>query len=51
MEIMSATLLGERQYRKLLDKSLPVVVRTKAEHHRLLATAGALVGKPDDEIS
>ena len=51
METMSATLLDERQYRKLLDKTLPVVIRTAAEHHRLLATAAALMEKPEDEIS
>ena len=51
METMSATLLDERQYRKLLDETLPVVIRTAAEYHRLLATAGALMEKPEDEIS
>ena len=48
---MSATLLDERQYRKLLDATLPVVIRTEAEHHRLLTTAGAIMEKPEDEIS
>ena len=48
---MSATLLDETQYRKLLDESLPVVIRTAAEYDRLLATAGALMEKPEDEIS
>ena len=48
---MSATLLDERQYQKLLDKTLPVVIRTEAEYHRLLATAGALMEKPEDKIS
>lgn len=51
METMSATLLDERQYRKLLDETLPVVIRTEAEYHRLLATAGALMEKSEDEIS
>lgn len=51
METMSATLLDERQYRKLLDETLPVVIRTAAEYHRLLAAAGALMEKPEDEIS
>jgi antitoxin component HigA of HigAB toxin-antitoxin module len=48
---MSATLLDERQYRKLLDETLPVVIRTAVEYGRLLATAGALMEKPEDEIS
>lgn len=48
---MSATLLDERQYRKLLDVTLPVVIRTEAEYHRLLGGAAALMEKPEDEIS
>jgi len=48
---MSATLLDKRQYRKLLDATLPVVIRTAAECDRLLSTAGALMEKPEDEIS
>ena len=51
METMSATLLDERQYRKLLDVALPIAIRTEEEHHRLLAAAAALMEKPDDEIS
>jgi len=51
METMSATLLDERQYRKLLDETLPVVIRTEAEYYRLLATTAALMEKPEDEIS
>jgi HTH-type transcriptional regulator/antitoxin HigA len=48
---MSATLLDERQYRKLLDETLPVAIRTEEEYHRLLTTAAALVEKPENEIS
>ncbi len=48
---MNATLLDDRQYRKLLDVALPVAIRTEEEHHRLLAAAAALMEKPDDEIS
>ena len=51
METMSATLLDERQYRKLLDETLPVAIRTEEEYHRLLTTAAALVEKPENEIS
>jgi HTH-type transcriptional regulator/antitoxin HigA len=51
METMSATLLDERQYRKLLDVTLPVVIRTQADYDRLLAAAAALMEKPDAEIS
>ena len=51
METMSATLLDECQYRKLLDLILPVAIRTEEEHHRLLAAAAAVLEKPDDEIS
>ena len=48
---MSATLLDENQYRKLLDETLPVVIRTDAEYHRLLATSRVLIEKPEDRIS
>jgi HTH-type transcriptional regulator / antitoxin HigA len=51
MEIMSTTLLDERRYRKLLDVTLPVAIRTEVEYHRLLGAAAALMEKPDDEIS
>ena len=51
MEAMNATLLDAAQYRELLDASLPVVIRTRAEHRRLLQTAAALMERPDDEIS
>jgi len=48
---MSATLLDEREYRKLLDEALPVAIRTEEEYRRLLESAAALVEKPEDEIS
>ncbi len=51
MEIMSATLLDERQYRKLLDVTLPVAIRTEVEYRRLLGAAAALMEKPEDQIS
>ena len=51
METMSATLLDERQYRKLLDVTLPVAIRTEAEYHRLLGAAAALMDKREDEMS
>jgi len=49
MESMSATLIDERHYRELLDVTLPVVIRTKEEHQRLLSAAAALMEKPEDE--
>ena len=39
---MSATLLDERQYRKLLDVTLPVAIRTEEEHQRLLEAAKSI---------
>lgn len=48
---MSATLLDERRYRKLLDVTLPVAIRTEQEHQRLLGAAAALMEKPDAELS
>jgi HTH-type transcriptional regulator/antitoxin HigA len=51
METMSATLLDERQYRKLLGEAVPVAIRTEEEYRRLLDTAAGLMEKPEDEIS
>src|ERR1700692_2000960 len=51
METMSAALLDVRQYRKLLDVTLPVAIRTEGEYHRLLGAAAALMDKPEDEMS
>jgi HTH-type transcriptional regulator/antitoxin HigA len=51
METMSAALLDEIEYRKLLDEALPVAIRTEEEYHRLLAAAAALMEKPENEIS
>jgi HTH-type transcriptional regulator/antitoxin HigA len=48
---MNATLLDERQYRKLLEGVLPVAIRTAEEYHRLLGAAADLMEKPEDEIS
>lgn len=45
---MSVTLLDERQYRKLLDGTLPVVIRTEEEYRRLLGAAAALMERPED---
>src|SRR5450432_1165412 len=51
METVSAALLNERQYRKLLDVALPVAIRTEEEYHRLLGAAAALMEKPEDKMS
>jgi len=48
---MSATLLDERQYRKLLEVTLPVAIRTEPEYRRLLHSAVALMDKPENEMS
>ena len=48
---MSATLLNERRYRKLLDVTLPVAIRTEEEYQRLLGAVANLMEKPDAEIS
>ena len=40
---MNATLLDERQYRKLLEGALPVAIRTEEEYHRLLGAAADLM--------
>src|SRR5580700_10469602 len=48
---MSATLLDKRRYEELLSETLPVVIRTKAEYHRLLGAAKRLMETPADAIS
>ena len=48
---MSATLLDEREYRKLLDEALPVAIRTEEEYQRQLGRTAALMEEPENEIS
>jgi HTH-type transcriptional regulator/antitoxin HigA len=48
---MNATLLDERQYRKLLDEALPVAIRAEEEYRRLLGVVAGLMEKPEEEIS
>jgi HTH-type transcriptional regulator/antitoxin HigA len=43
--------LNEQVYRKLLDKALPVVIRTEEEYRRLLAAAAELMEEPEEHIS
>jgi HTH-type transcriptional regulator / antitoxin HigA len=48
---MSATLLDERKYQKLLSEALPVVVQTEEEYQRLLRIAEQLMNKPENAIT
>ena len=48
---MSATLLDERKYKKLLGAALPVVIQTEEEYQRLLAATRELVEQPEQELS
>lgn len=48
---MSATLLDEPRYRKLLDEALPVAIHTPEEYNRLLGRVAVLMDRPEDEIS
>lgn len=48
---MNATLLDQRQYRKLLDEALPVAIRTEGEYRRLLGAAREILEKSEDQIS
>ena len=41
----------ESAYRKLLDETLAVVIRTEAEYRRLLTATAAILERPEDEIS
>lgn len=51
MEIMSAPLLDERRYRKLLDTALPVAIRTEDEYRRILDAAATLMEKLEASIT
>src|SRR6266853_6093623 len=51
METMSATLLDERKYLKLLGSTLPVVIQEKEEYHRLLGAVELLMEKPEEDLS
>src|SRR5947207_699729 len=48
---MSTALLDERKYRKLLQETVPVVIRTEEEYQRLLLAAAHLMEKPEPEIT
>ena len=50
MEV-TTVLLDERKYQKLLEKSLPMVIRTETEYTRLLRITEALMGKAEEEIT
>ena len=51
MEAMSTATLDERKYRRLLDETLPVVIRTEQEYQRLLRAAALLMEKPEAAIT
>jgi HTH-type transcriptional regulator/antitoxin HigA len=51
MEVMSTALLDERKYRKLLDETLPVVIRSEQEYQRLLRAAAHLMEKPESDVT
>lgn len=48
---MNAALVEKRQYRKLLDLTVPVAIRTEEEYSRLLAAAANLMERPEEELS
>lgn len=48
---MSTALLDERKYRKLLDETLPVVIRSEQEYQRLLRAAAHLMEKPESAVT
>lgn len=48
---MSAILLDTREYRRLLDETLPVTIHTHTEHRRLLTIVERIMDKPEEEIS
>ncbi len=48
---MSLTLLDERKYKRLLDDTLPVVIRSEQEYHRMLTAVRILMDKGENHIS
>ena len=48
---MSATLLDERKYLKLLGSTLPVVIQRKEEYHRLIGAVEVLMERPEEDLS
>ncbi len=47
---MSAALLDKPKYKKLLGETLPGVIHTESEYHRLLRAVAQLMEKPEEEI-
>lgn len=48
---MSTVLLDEQKYRELLDETMPVVIRTEQEYHRLLRVSAQLMEKAESTIT
>ncbi len=51
MEAMSPTVIDERKYSRLLEKTLPVVIETEAEYERMLAAIEELMDRDDDGMT
>jgi len=48
---MNTTVLDEKRYGKLLSKTLPKVIETKAENERMLAVVESLLEKGQDALA
>jgi len=48
---MSTATIDDRKYQKLLDKTLPVVIRSEAEYKRLMAAAEELIETPEEKLT
>jgi len=48
---MSTAVLDEKRYGKLLSKTLPKVIETKAENERMLAAVESLLEKGEDALT
>ena len=48
---MSTATIDDRKYQKLLDKALPVVIRSQGEYRRLMKFAEELIERPEEDLT
>ena len=48
---MSTATIDDRKYQRLLDKALPVVIRSQTEYRRLMMAAEELIEKPEEKLT
>jgi HTH-type transcriptional regulator/antitoxin HigA len=48
---MSTATIDDRKYQRLLDKVLPVVIRSETEYRRLMKAAEELIDRPEEKLT